>query len=45
MYVVLYAFIHFIIQAINMKERIFYYIDPLGPSKSTRGAYTAIKYV
>ena len=28
-----------------MEGKIFYYIDPMGPKNSIRGAYTAIKYV
>ena len=43
MYVLLHIYVF--IQAINMKGKFFYYIDPLGPTKSIRGTYTAIKYV
>ncbi|XP_065890009.1 uncharacterized protein [Dysidea avara] len=31
---------HWILIAINMEEKKFYYIDPLGPSRAIRGAYT-----
>ncbi|XP_065903391.1 uncharacterized protein [Dysidea avara] len=34
---------HWILIAINMEEKKFYYIDPLGPSRAIRGAYTGLK--
>ena len=30
-------------QAISFKEQIFYCLDPLGPSRSSRGIYSAVK--
>ncbi|XP_065893114.1 uncharacterized protein [Dysidea avara] len=34
---------HLLSKAINMEEKKFYYIDPLGPSRAIRGAYTGLK--
>ena len=32
------------LQAINLPEKIFYYLDPFGPTRAVRGVFTALRY-
>ena len=45
LYVYIYIYIYIYMQAINLHNKLFYYLDPYGPSRGVRSVYNALVLV